>query len=136
MGYNGNGAAASGPIRSISGASLAQRLRHMSAPARAVLGAAVLDGTVVVNGLTAKSIAELVGVNQSYLFAAARLSPAAREEVVAGQRSLNRSRPPATPKLDQAWSGTDYSKQLEFTLAHASELLTFIDKGTAPESHA
>ena len=87
MTYPPNGPPASGPRR-ISEASLAQRLRHMPLPARAVLGAEILDGNTVIQNLTVKTIAGLVGVSVSSLLAAARTTPAQREEIKAGRRPL------------------------------------------------
>jgi hypothetical protein len=87
MTYLPDGFPASGPRR-ISGASLAQILRRMSLPARAVLGAEILDGEVIVQNLTLKTIAGLVDVSTSSLLAAARATPAQREEIKAERRPL------------------------------------------------
>jgi hypothetical protein len=92
--YYNNGSFTRTP-RILSGASLAQRLRRMSPPERAVLGADILDGRVVLQGLTAKTIAEIVGVNQSYLFAAARATPEQRMAIARGSRPV--ILPPALP---------------------------------------
>ena len=77
---NGNGAS-----RVISGRGLAQVLRRLSPTERALLGADILDGRVIVSGLTAKSVAVLVGVSASYLSAAARATPGQRAEIRDGR---------------------------------------------------
>src|SRR5262249_60848293 len=77
---DGNGAS-----RVISGAGLAQVLRRLSPTERALLGADILDGMVIVSGLTAKSVAVLVGVSASYLSAAARATPEQRAEIQDGR---------------------------------------------------
>ena len=81
----------------ITGASLAQLRRHMSAPARAVLAADIVDGRIILQGLTAKSIAALVGVSVGCVDRALRLTPDQREQVRRGDRPLvvPRTRKPA-----------------------------------------
>jgi hypothetical protein len=105
--YDCNGSRASAP-RSISGHSLAQRLRRMSAPERAVLAADIIDGRVLLQGLTAKSIATIVGVNQNYLFAALRATPEQRTAIKNGMRPLIQPQPdvmPAPTTID--WARVD-----------------------------
>ena len=96
-----------GARRAISGASLSQLRRHMSAPARACLAADIVDGRIILQGLTAKSIAGLCGVNLGYVDQALRLTPEQRAEVCHGDRPLvtpARARPPASP-ID--WNALD-----------------------------
>jgi hypothetical protein len=76
------------PCRAISGASLAQLRRHMAAPERACLAADIIDGRVVLQGLTAKGIAALCGVNLAYFNAALNLTPEQRCEASRGARPL------------------------------------------------
>ena len=77
-----------GHRRAISGASLAQLRRRMSAPERACLGADIIDGRVILQGLTAKAIAALVGVSVGSVDRALRLTPEQREQVKRGDRPL------------------------------------------------
>ena len=56
-----------GSRRAISGAGLAQLRRRMSAAERACLAADIVDGRIVLQGLTVKAIAALVGVNVGYV---------------------------------------------------------------------
>src|SRR5262245_24269487 len=77
----------------ISGASLAQLRRNMSADERAILAADIIDGRVILQGLTAKSIGGLCGVNVGYVDQALRLTPEQREQVKRGDRPLLRPRP-------------------------------------------
>jgi hypothetical protein len=82
-----------GHRRAISGAGLAQLRRRMSAAERACLAADIVDGRVVLQGLTVKAIAALVGVNQGYVDRALRLTPEQREQVRHGDRPLVSPRP-------------------------------------------
>lgn len=95
--YNSNGSSTS--PRVLSGASLAQRVRRMTAPQKACLVADVLDGKIILTALTAKSIATIVGANFSYVHHALRLSSEAREQVKRGLRPLApvQRRPSPTP---------------------------------------
>ena len=86
---------ANGYRRAITGASLAQRRRRMSAAERACLAADIIDGRVILQGLTAKAIAALVGVNVGYVDRALRLTPEQRAEVCRGDRPLVLPRAPA-----------------------------------------
>jgi hypothetical protein len=97
MSYLSNGFDAS--AQTLSGASLAQKIRRMKPPERAVLAAEILDGTIIVRGLTAKSVATLVGVNQGYVFAALKAQPEQRELVKRGQRPLIPARAHTRPAL-------------------------------------
>jgi len=81
------GTANSGP-RCLSGASISQLVRRMSPVERAILGAELVEGRVVLEPPTAKTVAGLVGINQGYVFAALRLSPEQRGAVLAGERPL------------------------------------------------
>jgi hypothetical protein len=77
----------------LTGAGLAQRRRRMSPAERAVLAADIVDGRVVLQGLTVKSIAALVGVNVGYVDHALKLTPAQRQQVRDGDRPLIWPRP-------------------------------------------
>jgi len=99
-----SGSANSRP-RCLSGASLAQLVRRMSPVERAVLGADLVDGRVVLEPPTAKSAAALVHIGHGYLFAALRLSPAQRAEVLAGERPLLPPRRCAAAPVD--WNTVD-----------------------------
>jgi hypothetical protein len=65
----------------------------MSAAERACLGADIVDGRVVLQGLTVKFIAALVGTSVDYVDRALRLTPAQRQEVCNGNRPLVPPRP-------------------------------------------
>jgi hypothetical protein len=105
--YKPNGSNASG-ARTISGASLARFLRHMSAPQRAVLAAEILNGRIILTDLTAKAVAALVDVNQSYVNAALRCTPEQRLAVASGKRPLVRPRARA-PAAAMDWRRIDDS---------------------------
>ena len=77
-----------GQRRAITGASLAQLRRRLSASARACLAADLVDGRVILKGLTAKAIAGLCDVNIGYVDRALRLTPEQRSEVRRGVRPL------------------------------------------------
>jgi hypothetical protein len=97
-----------GSPSAISGASLAQLVRRMSAPQRAILAADILDGRTILQGLTAKSIAMIVGASPAYVWAALRCSPERREQIKRGERPLIPSQPravPATTTID--WAAVD-----------------------------
>jgi hypothetical protein len=64
--------------------------RKLSKAARAVLGAEILDGNIALLNPTRTMVATAVGVSTTYVDAARRLSPEARQEVVRGMRSLAR----------------------------------------------
>ena len=94
--------------RAISGAGLSQVRRRMSAVERAVLAADILDGRVVLQGLTAKAVSELVGANLSYVHRAVLLTPEQRIAVVRGDRPLITPAPrAAAPAVDWAKIGDD-----------------------------
>jgi len=65
----------------------------MSAAERAVLAADIVDGRIVLQDLTTKAVAALVGVNLGYVDHALRLTPEQREQVKRGDRPLVRPRP-------------------------------------------
>jgi len=99
---------ANGSRRAISGAGLAQLRRRMSAAERACLAADIIDGRVILQGLTAKAIAALVGVNQGYVDHALRLTPEQRAEVCRGDRPLVAPRACASAvKIDWGKIGDD-----------------------------
>jgi hypothetical protein len=85
MYLNGNGRAIPAVV---TGASLARRLRAMTAAQRACSAADVDDGRTPLVDLTAKSIAALHQVSMPYLLAAKKLSPEEREQVRRGERPL------------------------------------------------
>jgi hypothetical protein len=62
--------------------------KNLSKAARAVLGAEILDGNVVLLNPTTGMVVEAVGVSASYIAAACRLTPEQRREVVHGVRPL------------------------------------------------
>jgi hypothetical protein len=77
------------PRRGVDPHSIAQKKR-LSKPARAVLGAEILDGNVALLNPTRDMVAKAVGVSTGYIDAARRLSPDARQDVARGNRSLAR----------------------------------------------
>ena len=107
-------------------------LRHLSPPARACWGADIVDGITIITAPTAKSVAINVGVNQSYLFAAMRLTPEQRGEVKREVRPLIMPASPTPATVEDVWATTDYAGHLAFTLEHADELLAMLDAATAP----
>jgi hypothetical protein len=62
--------------------------RKASKAVRAVDGADILDGLLTLQNLTARLVAEAQGVSLTSLANARRLTPAQRDEVRRGQRSL------------------------------------------------
>jgi hypothetical protein len=94
---NGNGSAIA-PRRVISGRGLAHR--RLNARQRAVLAADVVDGIVAVQ-LSAKQVAQLLGVSAPYIALAQQFSPEKRAAILSGKDStsfvglLN----PPTPQL-------------------------------------
>src|SRR6516164_6386704 len=82
---------ASGPRR-ISGASLAQLVKGRSPSERAVLAADILDGRIVVVGLTRKAVTTLCRANTNYVAAALRTTPEQRTAIRRGARALIRTR--------------------------------------------
>ena len=139
--YNGNGTAASGSnerVRSISGRSLAQMLRHLSFAEKVLLGVKLIDGSVVVKHPTARTVAALVGCSVSSIAAAKLLTPEQLEQVRRGERPIQL--PPAksamlaawSPELATAWSRTDELDWIAFAREHASELMAVVEEYTAP----
>jgi len=104
---------ANGYRRAITGASLAQRRRRMSAAERACLAADIIDGRVILQGLTAKAIAALVGVNVGYVDRALRLTPEQRAEVCRGDRPL------VAPRACASAAKIDWDKIDDATLVEA-----------------
>jgi len=103
---------ANGSRRAITGASLAQLRRRMSAAERACLAADIVDGRIALQGLTVKSIASLVGVNLGYVDRALRLTPEQRAEVRRGARPL----PPAQKHTNDRpinWNAVDEEMLVE-----------------------
>src|SRR5262249_31522870 len=96
-----------GHRRAISGAGLAQLRRRMSAAERACLAADIIDGRVILQGLTAKAIATLVGVNLGYVDRALRLTPEQRAEVCRGDRPLVLPQARTSAPVDWAKIGDD-----------------------------
>jgi hypothetical protein len=104
---NGNGAS---HRRCLSGASLAQIVRHMSPSGRAVMAANILDGNIVIMGLTRRTVTAMCGATASYVDAALRCAPEQRAAIARGERSLIRSRP-RTPAID--WAKIDDATLVE-----------------------
>jgi hypothetical protein len=76
----------------------------MSARQRAILAAEIIDGRIVLMGLTAKAVTTIVGANQAYVNAALRLTPEQRLAVASGDRSLTRPRArPRAAMADDWW---------------------------------
>jgi hypothetical protein len=96
MHYNANGNGAS-RRRCLSGASLAQLVRNMSPSDRAILAADILDGNVVIMGLTRRTVTAMCGATSAYVDAALRCTPEQRAAIARGERRLilPRSRAPA-----------------------------------------
>jgi hypothetical protein len=103
---------------SITGRSLAGRLRHMNAVQRAILAARIVEGKVALVDLTARSIAELCCVSVPYMAAAARLSDEDRLSVLRGKHSLLEPNQPC-PRYRAPAPAIDYSAELERILADA-----------------
>jgi hypothetical protein len=68
-------------------------LRHMTPAQRAVLAAEIIEGRVILQGLTAKAVVALTGANQPYVSIALRLNHEERVAVASGNRPMVRSRP-------------------------------------------
>jgi hypothetical protein len=84
-----------GSTRSLSGASLAQRLRGLTPQQRAVLAADIIDGRVALLELTAKSVTALCGANTAYVAAALACSAEECDRVRRGRGRL--------PKRARRW---------------------------------
>jgi hypothetical protein len=86
----------------LSGASLAQFLRRLSPAQRAVLAAEIIDGRIVLTGLTVKTVAAVTGVSLSSIYAALRCTPEQRAAVAGGNLPLvqRRPRPTVSPATD------------------------------------
>ena len=113
------GANASYP-RHIRGVSLAHFVRRMTPVQRAILVAEILEGRIVLQDLTAKSLAVLVGVSPSSVHAALRCSPEERVDVLCGQRPLQPSSRKAVVTVEEdGWWATTSDP---FTAAVEAEL--------------
>jgi hypothetical protein len=77
----------------------------MSPIERAILGAELVEGRIVLEPPTAKAAAALVHVGAGYLFAALKLSPEQRSAVLAGERPLIEPHRCTPAPLD--WSSVD-----------------------------
>lgn len=77
----------------------------MTPPQRAVLAAEIIDGRIVLQGLTAKSIAAIVGANSSYVYHPLRATPEQREQVRRGERPLILRALPRPKAID--WGSVD-----------------------------
>ena len=112
------GADASYPRR-IRGVSLAHFVRRMTPVQRAILVAEIVEGRIVLQDLTAKSLAALVGVSPSSVHAALKCSPEERVDVLCGQRPLQppARRPVVTVEEDGWWTNI---QQLEALLDEPS----------------
>jgi hypothetical protein len=110
MKYTSDGQSASRDPRFISGAGLAQRVRHLTPTERAVLAAEILSGDVVPHDLTAKTVAALCNVSVPYMLAAARTTVAERQRIKRGERPLMLPRPTTKalrPPPRQSWQLID-----------------------------
>jgi hypothetical protein len=65
---------------------------------RAVLGAEIKEGAVVLTDMSARQIAAVVGVSVGYIAAALKTSPSQREAVRRGLRPLIEPHAPASPQ--------------------------------------
>jgi hypothetical protein len=72
----------------------------MNASQRAVLAADIIDGRLVVMGLTRKTVTSLCGASVNYVNAALRTTPEQRARIARGERSLIRSRPRTPTPID------------------------------------
>ena len=86
------------PRHGIDPHSVAQK-KKLSKPARAVLGAEILDGNVTLLNPTRDMVSKAVGVSTAYIDAARRLTPEARRDVVHGNRPVVRPKAPPSPVL-------------------------------------
>jgi len=100
---NGNGASAK--PRCVSGASIAQLVRHMTPVERAILAAELVEGRVALEPPTGKTAAALCQVNSTYVGVALRLSPQARAAVLNGERPLLQPRRCTPAPID--WTNVD-----------------------------
>ena len=105
---NGNGAS---HRRCLSGASLAQIVRNMSPSERAVMAADILDGRIVVMGLTRRIVTAMCRATPNYVDAALRCTPEQRAAIARGERPLIRPRPRATAPID--WATIDDATLVE-----------------------
>jgi hypothetical protein len=84
------------PRRGVDPHSIAHR-KGFSKAARAVLGAEILDGNVVLMNPTIEMTARALGVSVGYVSKARQLPPDARREVARGARPLVRPKAPPAP---------------------------------------
>jgi hypothetical protein len=83
----------------------------MSPIERAILGAQLVEGSVVLEPPTAKAAAALVHVGAGYLFAALKLSPEQKSAVLAGERPLMEPRRCTPVPID--WTSVDDDSLVE-----------------------
>jgi hypothetical protein len=110
MQYRHNGNGTSG-LRSINGTSLSQKLRRMTASQKAVVAADIIDGRLMVMGLTRKAVTSLCGSSPNYVSAALRCTPEQRAAIVRGERPLIRPRPRTSAPID--WAKIDDATLVE-----------------------
>ena len=110
MQYNANGNGAS-QRRCLSGASLAQLVRNMSPSERAILAADILDGNVVIMGLTRRMVTAMCRADATYVAAALHTTPEQRAAIARGERSLIRPRPRTPAPID--WTKIDDATLVE-----------------------
>jgi hypothetical protein len=80
----------------------------MSTAERAVLAADIVDGRIILQGLTIKAVAALAGASVDYVHHALRLTPEQREQVRRGDRPLVAPRACASAaKIDWEKIGDD-----------------------------
>ncbi len=82
---NGTGNASTSP-RTINGRSLVHR--HLNARQKAAIVAQILEGEVAIK-LTARQLAQLLGVSAVYIRTAAKFSPAKRCAIASGKDSTS-----------------------------------------------
>jgi hypothetical protein len=90
----------------------------MTPPQRAILAAEIIDGRIVLVGLTTKSIAAIAGVSQPYVNAALRTTPEQRAAIARGDRPLvTQSRTHKAAAIDWSTIDDDTSSRLSVTSA-------------------
>jgi hypothetical protein len=99
-----------GGTRRLRGASLAQIARRKCPIERAILGAELVEGRVVLEPPTARAACTLVGVSYGYVLAALKLSPEQRNAVLAGERPLIEERSHSLPAY---WANADTGQIVE-----------------------
>jgi hypothetical protein len=92
---------------------LAQLLRRKTPSQRAVIAAEIIDGRLVIVGLTAKSVTTLCGANTNYVAAALKCTPEQRAAVAAGDRPLIQPQSRARAAAAINWGTVDDDTLIE-----------------------